>query len=338
MRFLAKFYVLAALAACCILYSLWSLNSYYTSNKAPMQQYHYRLVTFGDSWSDVNATRNPHQDKLWTEQLCSQFSCLQENMAESADPPVRLTSGALVDNGELESSDDPAWSSPPADLKTQISRWLEKEKQAVQDLSDDHVSRRANRTLFSVSFGVWDLWRLITKEVDNPKASIQRIVQKLFDNLNDLASSVPADGIKIILLAPVDVTFLPAYGSKGQGTHRDAIGLFEEWNDQLRNHTAGWSHGTIYLVDTNAFLVDQIRERHLWVAGYIETQDYGKTGVAWENVHDPCISNPKNGTSNHGDICGSPEKVLFWDSMHLGPTAHKLLGTEIFKGISDLWL
>lgn len=234
-------------------------------------------------------------------------------MAESADPSHHLTSGAIVDNSELESFDDPAWSMPPADLNTQISRWVEKEKEAVKDLDPDQQFSRADHTMFSVSLGIWDLWRMVAHEVEDPKAAIQRNVQKLFDNLNDLASRATSNGIKVILLAPVDVTFLPAYGSRGEGTHKDAIDLFDEWNGQVRNHTAAWERGTIFLVDTNAFLIDQIRERHLWVAGYIESEEYGKElGMAWEDVAHPCVGGQKNTTMGHGQACEAPEKILFW--------------------------
>lgn len=238
---------------------------------------------------------------------------MQENLAESADPSRRLESGAIVDNSELESFDDSAWSKPPADLSTQISQWVKKEKEAVKDLSPDQQYSRADHTVFSVSFGIWDLWRIIAHDVEDPKATIQRSVQKLFDNLNDLASRATSNGIKVILLTPVDVTFLPAYASMGEGTHKDAIDLFDEWTGQLRNQTADWERGTIFLVDTNAFLIDQVRERHLWVAGYIETEDYGKElGVAWENVDQPCVGLKTNATLGHGQACEAPEKVLFW--------------------------
>ena len=346
MRFLAKLHALAALAVVCILYSAWSLNSYYRSKQHNPQQFHYRLVSFGDSWSDTDPTRNPHHGKLWTEHLCGQvcqkpvpcygsrtpevtarvaqltclftnfllkFSCLQDNLAESADPSRRLTLGAIVDNSELESFDDPTWSKPPADLSTQISRWVEKEKAAVKDLGPDQQYSRADHTLFSVSLGIWDLWRILAHDVEDPKAVIQRSVQKLFDNLNDLASRATSNGIKVILLAPVDVTFLPGYGSRGEGTHKDAIDLFDEWNGRLRNQTAKWERGTIFLVDTNAFLIEQIRERHLWVAGYIETEDYGKDpGMAWEDVAEPCVGHKNNVTLGHGQACEVPEKILFW--------------------------
>lgn len=234
-------------------------------------------------------------------------------MAEAAAPPGSLTSGAVVDNSELESFNDPAWSNPPADLKTQISRWIEKEQQDTKQLDFDRQFRRADRTFFTVSLGVWDIWRLVAHEVEDPKAAIQRSVQKIFDNLNELASRATANGIKVILLTPIDVTFLPAYGSRGEGTHKDSIELFDEWTDQMRNRTAAWKRGTIFLVDTNAFLVEQIRERHLWVAGYVETEDYGKeAGTAWETVARPCISDQKNASSGQGQVCEDPEKVLFW--------------------------
>lgn len=85
MRFLTKFYVLAALAACSILSSSWWLNTYWKRQAAAAaiaagsadndkEAFSYRLVVFGDSWSDDGYAHNALQGQVWPQKLCAQVS------------------------------------------------------------------------------------------------------------------------------------------------------------------------------------------------------------------------------------------------------------------------
>ncbi|PGH27256.1 hypothetical protein AJ80_00966 [Polytolypa hystricis UAMH7299] len=338
MRFLSKVYVLGALAVCCMLFSAWSLRSSRFASLAsskPQQKnmYKYRLVVFGDSWSDDKLFKNPSQGKVWPEWLCSQFSCVRDNMAESVS-----SAGVIVDSSELgifKAGKRTTRAVP--DLKTQISRWIQKEKEAVQELPEDRLKPRQRNTIFSLSVGVWDIRRLIGGNVATSKAAIRRSVATIFDELKRLTELSTAKDMKVILMNPVDVTLLPAYDPM-DGHHREAIELFQEWTNELKRLSEGWEHGSIFYVDTNSFLADQIRERQLWVSGYLESADLEKEGVGWEDVDRACVGDRKKWILWGQEICDLPEKYLFWDDMHLGATAHKLLGELVFQGIGTEWL
>ncbi|KAK2746608.1 hypothetical protein FQN55_005596 [Onygenales sp. PD_40] len=314
MRLKEKFYVLGLLAACGILYFFWSLHySGYTSSTgtspaaAKPNGYTYRLVVFGDSWSDGKNIQDTRRGKVWTEWLCSKFSCFHENMAESSS-----SAGAVVDNDELERIPNAKWSgSPLADLKTQMRRWMLKEEKATAGFTKEEIERRQKYTIFSVSFGVWDIWRLLGQDLAAAKLSAQRSVATIFEELSVLGFKWTAGEMKVVLMAAVDVTFLPAFKLNNE-THRDAVPLVDEWNKQLKEHAKAWKNGPIFFLDTNSFLLDQLRERQLWVAGYIDTKDFGKDGMDWDNVDSACAVVSKKWLLGKQEVCRVPEKYLFW--------------------------
>jgi len=85
-------------------------------------------------------------------------------------------------------------------------------------------------------------------------------------------------------------------------------------------------------------MLDQIREWQFFAAGMIN--ELGKNiDPGWENVKEPCALALTNWGLWH-DIrpCDKPEKYLFWDDMHMGPSAHRIMATEIFNGIKSLWI
>ncbi|KAJ5415630.1 hypothetical protein N7465_004325 [Penicillium sp. CMV-2018d] len=71
----------------------------------------------------------------------------------------------------------------------------------------------------------------------------------------------------LILTQTVDVTFLPGFRSAG-GRYKDSVGILEGWDGKpsLREVARGWSHGTVYVLDTNAFCDERIRDWQLYVA------------------------------------------------------------------------
>ncbi|WEW60819.1 hypothetical protein PRK78_006307 [Emydomyces testavorans] len=62
-----------------------------------------------------------------------------------------------------------------------------------------------------------------------------------------------------------------------------------------------------------------MRERQLWVAGLNEGKEFEENGVAWKDVTEPCIDST---TAQLKEMrCSNPDRLLPWDSMHLGPMA-----------------
>ncbi|EEP80270.1 predicted protein [Uncinocarpus reesii 1704] len=301
MRFSSKLYLLTALGLAGIVYFSWYLSllpaAIIRSGNRQSQRW-YRLVVFGDSWSDDDTVYKPTQKK---------FPCMLEITDESPDSSF----GAIIDNSELEALQlNTTAKAPAADLSEQISEWLDKEERAARGAPRNQVSILKQSTIFVVSFGTWDLWKLAEQDLETAKISVERIVEKLFASLNGLAKKWSPGNTRIILSLPVDVTFLPAFKTRQGVVHKDGVVVSEHWHSQMRIHAEQWKHGSLFLLDTNSFLVDQVRDRQLWVGGLIEEEEFGKNGIAWENVNDPCIEikNPPLKPTN----CSDPEKFLFW--------------------------
>ncbi|EAS36129.3 uncharacterized protein CIMG_01483 [Coccidioides immitis RS] len=331
MRFSSRLHILIGLAVVGILYFSWYLgvfsvetlrNGYFDS---PVS---YRLVVFGDSWSDDGTIYRPLQTQVWPEMLCAQFQCTLEVTTDSPDPSF----GAIIDNSELNNTGGET----AADLNDQMSGWLNKEEDAARGVLGKATSRLKQNTIFVVSFGTWDLWQLAAEDLDTARESVQRIVEKMFAYLDELAEIWSRKHTKIILSLPVDVTFLPAFKTRQGVLQKDAVNLTDHWHNEVRSRAEQWKTGSIFLLDTNSFLIDQVRERQLWVGGLIEGEDFGKNGIAWENVNEPCVGPAKSRLKRK--TCSDPEKFLFWDSLHLGPAAQQLLAAEVFNAIKELWL
>ncbi|KAF7720007.1 Uncharacterized protein PECH_008125 [Penicillium ucsense] len=362
LRLFNRFYTLCALAVCTILYSAWVLTSRTLRTAQPFAGLQFRtapsfdrrLVVFGDSWSDRKTVEG--QGRVWTDWLCEQFSCHQENLAQSAKSSWKdKLTGSVVDNADLEQVARPS-ATPLPDFKSQVQLWLDAESETVAGLTEDQIRSRQDRTVFAVSFGLWDIWNLLTVDYNVAEGAVQRRVTTLMAQLSRLAEtwgSRPESGsgsgsnkLKVILTQTVDVTFVPGFAMATGVDYKDAVRILEVWNKKLRQAAQTWDRGTIYLFDTNAFVLDRIRDWQLYAAGIEEQNGLGTNrDPGWENVVDPCVESesriqallPK-GMSPSRRQCTNPEKYLFWDEMHLGPSAHRLMATAIYQGIDGVLL
>jgi hypothetical protein len=78
----------------------------------------------------------------------------------------------------------------PADFKSQLQQWLNAETAATKDLSAEAVRSRQDRTVFVVSFGVWDLWSLVGKDYDAASRSVERRIATLMGQLDTLSGQL----------------------------------------------------------------------------------------------------------------------------------------------------
>lgn len=198
-----------------------------------------------------------------------------------------------------------------ADFKSQLEQWLAAE--LGLGLSEEAVRSRQNHTIFVVSFGVWDLWSLIGKDYDAASKSIERRIGTIMEQLDELSSRWGTSELKVILTQTVDVTFLPGFESVGD-QYKETVRILELWNKQIRDAAKEWTHGTIYLFDTNAFLMDCIRDYQLFAAGIEEENGLGMNlDPGWMNVVEPCVeSGYRVMMSKEKKQCEQPEKYLFW--------------------------
>ncbi|KAL2862864.1 uncharacterized protein BJX67DRAFT_365424 [Aspergillus lucknowensis] len=328
MRLTSKFHIVCAFAAFSIIVTALFLGSqrlYYRRVGGPNQStvdfqatasFDRRLVVFGDTWSDSNA-KEIQDGNVWTEWLCSFFSCYHENLAQTAKSLRGSYIGSVVDNEELSSTFSSLYKFPLADFKTQLKQWVATESKAIKQLDDEVLHARRNNSIVVVSFGVWDLWNVIEKDYDLATKSIDRSVGAITEQLDLLSQNWGSDDLKIILTLAPDVTFLPAFrplGDKHVSRYKDTVRLVQQWNSKLRNAAEQWGRGTIYLFDTESFLTDLIRDRQLYAAGLEDANGLGKNqDPGWENVDSACVeTSPRWTATSERKQCAHPEKYLFW--------------------------
>lgn len=252
-----------------------------------------------------------------------QFSCHQENLAQTAKSALRgKYAGSVVDNAELDLFGRLS-QTKLADFKTQLKQWLDAESASLVGLSEEQIRSRQDCTIFVVSFGVWDIWSLATNSYDEAEPSVERRIATLKQQLNQLSErwGPGTDKLKVILTLTVDVTFLPGFTATGGEEYKDAVRILDSWNRKLRQAAMEWDRGTIYLFDTNAFVLDLIRDWQLYAAGIEEENGLGTNqDPGWENVGDACVESEsgiqvmmsKDKSKAQRKQCEHPEKYLFW--------------------------
>jgi hypothetical protein len=123
--------------------------------------------------------------------------------------------------------------------------------------------------------------------------------------LDTLSERLGTTGLRVILTQTVDVTFLP--GFKAGGLDKDTVRILEKWNGKLGEVAREWS-GTVYLFDTNAFMMDRIRDWQLYAAGIEEENGSGRNLDGWENVVEPCVESGFQVMMSKKEQCEHPDK------------------------------
>ncbi|KAL8873206.1 MAG: hypothetical protein Q9174_001289 [Haloplaca sp. 1 TL-2023] len=311
------------------------------------------------------------QGLLWTEWLClsvndmfsrreeqfgmadgRQINCNHhDNFARSLpSAPTTDLRGAVIDGAVLNRTlgVDHGEVTMLSDLKTQVQQWLRFEKK--QYTSSRMRTKERRGTIFTVWFSLWDIWYYSQLPSVDATEAIAQTVDTLFEQLAIIADNWPL-GAKIILPEAMDPTFLPAWTVKRTGPsgsdqraddQRNAIQLVKQWNAELDRRATDWRKGQIYIYNTNDWMLDQVREAQLVIGDMADHNGLGHSGSPWDSVHSACLGATETRLSSHENEkvlrplrCSNPAKYLFWDGMHLGPEAHKMIGQGIAQDIAD---
>ncbi|KAI9839564.1 MAG: hypothetical protein M1819_002190 [Sarea resinae] len=300
--------------------------------------------------------RDAAKDQVWTELFCSELLCdHHDNFARSFPYAWQDGyNGAILYNKILNDSENP--SGPPtveplADLKAQIVQWSEFEKRRVVPADIDMDAER-NGTVFVIQFGLWDIWHYSEWRTKGAASLAIRSSMDEFSRQLDVLANLWPTHLKVIIPNVIDPTFLPGWhGTRTtpRGTdlradsQRLAVDLVVQWNNQLDTIAQEWANGTIYIFDTQSWLIDQIREHQMHSQHQHDINGWGTKKPMWDDVHVACIGGGDQehhveGESRGGQIqCKRPDKYLFRDDMHLSAAANKLLAQQIVKGASKLF-
>lgn len=203
---------------------------------------------------------------------------------------------------------------PLPDLRAQVDRWLTSEHEAMRNNpAGGDMQGRMNDTVFAVSFVIWDIWKFFHAPMDDDvKSSISRSIDSLFEQLNRLPAESGFGDVRVILMLSIDPTFLPAFDATTG--HKDMVSIVEKWNNELQEKAKEWQGGSIYVFDTNEFLLDQIRGYQYCAAGMLDGNGLWEQNK-WDDVEHPCVESTGNWMSflsKEGKQCETPEKFLFW--------------------------
>jgi len=208
---------------------------------------------------------------------------------------------------------------PLADLKTQVQQWLRFEKQQYGTSRVSETER--NGTIFTIWLSLWDLWYYSEKEALDAEYAVKKTMDILFEQLDVIAENWPSE-MKIIMPEAIDTTFLPGwrrlrtgpYGSDQQGEiQRKAVILVEQWNRALDMRASRWQGRSMYIYNTNEWLLDQMREQQLFDSHLSDANGMGATQTPWSNVRSGCMEPSKaKGDLAGATRCSDPEKHLFW--------------------------
>jgi HMG box factor len=183
----------------------------------------------------------------------------------------------------------------------------------LKDPAGGDMRARMNDTVFAVSFVVWDIWKFLHAPLgDTIKNSISRSIDSLFEQLNRLPAESGFGDVRVVLMLSIDPTFLPAFdATTGQ---KDMVSIVEQWNRELQEKAREWEGGSMYIFDTNEFLLDQIRGYQYYAAGMFDADGLWKQNP-WDDVEHPCVESTGKWMAflgNESKTCENPDKFLFW--------------------------
>jgi hypothetical protein len=207
-----------------------------------------------------------------------------------------------------------------SDLKTQVQEYLGYEKARYN--IPQSLRATDKWTVFTVSFGLWDLLGFQDLEIEFAMLAIDNSISELFHQLELLTSNVSSP-TKIVLSQMMEMTFLPCF----QSMRNDTPDIFAEmehksnflvayWNTVLLRSAIEWEATNLFLLDPNAVVVDLVRGSQLNQGYRPEASGADGRTQPIEYVEQPCMDVLQDSTSGwQADIaekCSDPLAHLFW--------------------------
>lgn len=209
------------------------------------------------------------------------------------------------------------------DFKTQVQQFLEYQKMEHRVGIPERLRKVDEWTIFTVSFGLWDLLEYSTLEKEHALKAIDNSIEGLFENLDLLAKHVAAP-IKIVAPKLVDVTFLPRFQSRrnlnkehyAENQHH-LVFLWTYWNTVLSRTASQWKYGEIFMPNPNNLITDQVRAKQLYSKNLSDASGLGKQVPLFDYVEEPCVKSPADDSAEvlqaaGVEKCFDASKHLFW--------------------------
>jgi hypothetical protein len=213
----------------------------------------------------------------------------------------------------------------PTDLKAQVQEYLMYEKKRYN--IPQSLRATDKWTIFTVSFGLWDLLGFQELEVEFAMHAIDNSISELFRQL-DLLAMNGATPMKIVLTQMMDITFLPRFQATRNDT-RDAFAETEHksdflvayWNAVLLRTAIQWNNNDLFLLNQNAVVMDLVRKSQLSHEGLFDASGIDEGTELIEHVDQPCLKVLSGGSTaklqaDVAEKCSEPSAHLFWLVSH----------------------
>lgn len=206
------------------------------------------------------------------------------------------------------------------DFKTQVQQFLDYEEKKHRVGVPERLRKVDEWTIFTVSFGLWDLFEYSTLEREYALKAIDNSIEGLFENLDLLAKHVTAP-MKVVAPKLVDVTFLPRFQSMkdinkehfAEDQHQ-LVFLWTYWNTALSRTASQWKHGEIFMPNPNNLILDQVRAKQLYSKNLSDASGAGKQAPLFDYVEEPCVQSISDDSARILQAAGVKKcsKHLFW--------------------------
>jgi hypothetical protein len=210
------------------------------------------------------------------------------------------------------------------DFKTQVQQFLAHEKETYSVLRRFRTGD--DWTMFTVFFGLWEILQYSTLERDFAILAVDNSVAELFRQL-DLLAAHARTPIRVVLPQMIDITFLSRFkptendeGGRYARVQHQRVFLTSYWNAVLFRGAVQWQKGDIFVPDSNAVFMEQVRAKQLHLAEPPDASGSGKSIPLSEYVEQPCLTMPSDGSTPNpqADVekCSNPTWHLFWSVNH----------------------
>ncbi|KAH0287710.1 hypothetical protein M436DRAFT_51542 [Aureobasidium namibiae CBS 147.97] len=356
MKLFARLNVVVLLAILALLFVAWNLPSYHPITRARKvwRRETTEIIVFGDSWSTnrlelpTPSSPAPSNKKLWVDSLCSEIVCDRiYDLAQSLPSRPSHRRGPVIDNdiyaNLTHSMNVTADVEEIGDFGHQVDAYLVQDDARWQD-DGDQEGLRTTTMIFTVFFGVWELWDFVGLPQDAVLPAVIDCIASMFAQLDRLVQAKSVSSLRPTIIIPKipDPSFFPRWISRrtsASGTdkygqlQRNAVILTDLWNSVLQKQVESWNNAHVVTPDFHAWMLEQMREPEIDETGLAVISKI-KAGARFTELTQPCV----NYTAPFGGdgietrpftVCDDPSHFLFWDDTRLSGAAHELLGKHV---------
>lgn len=212
------------------------------------------------------------------------------------------------------------------DFGHQVDAYLSQDAARWQD-EGDQKGLITTTTIFTVFFGVWELWSFVGLPQDAVLPAVVDCIASMFAQLDRLVQAKSSSSRRPTIIIPMvpDPSFFPRWISQrtsASGTdkygqlQRNAVILTDLWNNVLLKQVALWDNAHVITPNFHAWMLEQMREPEIDETGFAVVSKIN-VGAKLTELTQPCVNYTAplggNGVETRPfTVCDDPSHFLFW--------------------------